>query len=201
MKVMMLATSLAIGLCACGHTLSEAQRAYNACTDSYNSKFEGLENSWAFVSGVGPSASNCYWSWGQGSVQQAIDNTTARCHEQFSRCFVYATNLGHSNWTQKISDNGGLDQDSSYANRTGDDAAAAALIGGALNGLARGYSAGSSRYTPTNPSIPIGTSPLGLCKWVYDDTACSASDTQCIARRNAEEAAGKRRGSLIKVCS
>ncbi len=90
-----------------GEYLSEAQLAYNACVDSYNDKFRDLTGNKAIVSGVDNGRTHCFWTWNNDSVDGAIERAMANCRSRMPKCFLYATNLGHSSWSQAIAGNGG----------------------------------------------------------------------------------------------
>ena len=104
-----LPAAIGISSCATGGSYSQAQLAYNACTDPHNSKRQGLDTYWAFVSGVGSSASTCFWAWGAATVAAAVSRAMDSCHQEYADCFLYSTTDGNSDWVQKISDNGGSD--------------------------------------------------------------------------------------------
>jgi hypothetical protein len=99
----------AVASCATGGGISAAQRAYDACTDTYNEKLGALDQSWAFVSGVGSSGSTCYWAWGRETVAAAANSAMESCREEYESCYLYSSSDGNSDWVQEISDNGGTD--------------------------------------------------------------------------------------------
>lgn len=90
-----------------GKSLSEAQLAYNVCVDSFNDKFRGFTGNKAIVSGVDNGRTECFWTWNNASVDGAIERATASCRAKMAGCFLFATNLGLSSWSQAISSNGG----------------------------------------------------------------------------------------------
>ena len=89
--------------------ISEAQRAYNACVDSYNSKFRSLGNYKAIVAGLTDSSSQCFWNYNSASEQDAINSAMNACRRVKPRCFLYASTSKHSDWSQRISNMGGSD--------------------------------------------------------------------------------------------
>ena len=99
----------ALMVAGCDGSLSEAQLAYNACTDANNETFRFLPGNRAIVSGVTGGTEQCFWSWNANSVEDAQNQAMANCQEKMERCFVFATNNGFSGWVQRISDNGGRD--------------------------------------------------------------------------------------------
>jgi len=113
------------------YAVSEAQRAYDACVDSYNSTFRFKGNYKAIVAGVGANGSTrCFWTWGAKSVGAAQRSAFASCGKKFRKCFLYADSNGNSSWSRRISNMGG--SDGSREN----DAAAGAAVGGFIAGMA-----------------------------------------------------------------
>jgi hypothetical protein len=88
---------------------TQAQVAYDGCTNAYNSKRQGLTTAWAFVSGVNGTQNQCYWGYGYGSTQDAVNSATNDCKKDYSDCFTYATSDGWSDWVTRISNAGGTD--------------------------------------------------------------------------------------------
>jgi hypothetical protein len=126
-----------IGGTAPAVALSEAQRAYNACTDSYNNIFRFKGNYKAIVAGVGRDGSTrCFWVWDAKSLGEAQRKAIANCEAKFRNCYIYADSNGVAGWSKRISDMGGSDGSRENDNRN------AAAIGGFIAGIA-GAIAGS----------------------------------------------------------
>jgi hypothetical protein len=120
-------------------SLPEDQRAYDACVDSYNSEFRYKPGHKAIVSGVGDATSSCFWAWSQPSTGDAVETAMTNCQKKYSRCFVYATDVNHSDWSQAISDNGGESDGARQVRENNNDA-----ITGVLSGVAAGIAAGAA---------------------------------------------------------
>lgn len=154
------ATALALALLAetgCV-SLPEDQAAYNACTPSHNSIFLRKPGHKAIVSGVSGSSSRCYWNWSQPSTDTAIARAMADCHKSYSRCFLYASDRGWNNWVARISNDGGVTNETRNI-QADNDAAANAILGG----LAAGLAAGNGGYTPPAQRRSTGGGSGGNC--------------------------------------
>lgn len=88
----------------------EEQNAYNACVGSWNSERRAL-GSYAFVSGVGKKRNTCFWrsnssrNWNDRLISGAMSD----CKRKYKKCFLFGTsNEGMRDWSQRVSDNGGL---------------------------------------------------------------------------------------------
>ena len=95
-----------VSSCATLSGESQAQLAYDACAGSHNN--EQLDQSWAFVSGVGEFNRTCFWAYGAESEEVAVNRAVENCKKEYSDCFVFSTSNGLSDWSRQISDQGGV---------------------------------------------------------------------------------------------
>lgn len=132
----LLITATPAYLSAATPTLAEsmAQRAYDACTASFNKKYRHLDPPKAIVSGVSNGNTKCFWNWGGSSVSTNIRNATAACEKEMARCFLYhESSGGNTSWVQRISDMGG--SDGSRENDAATNEALVNMLSGAITTL------------------------------------------------------------------
>src|SRR5882672_3021867 len=89
---------LVVVVAVCGSrpalAISEAQRAYNACVDSYNNKYRFLSNYKAIVAGLDGDGSRCFWTYDASDEQTAINRAMNSCRQAKPRCFLYHSTGG-----------------------------------------------------------------------------------------------------------
>jgi len=88
--------------------ISDAQRAYDACTKHYNSTFRSLPGHRAIVAGLSSSGSQCFWRYNSTSEADAIDGAMSNCRRAMPRCFLYNSD-GTNTGVARISNMGGSD--------------------------------------------------------------------------------------------
>ena len=170
--------------------ISEAQRAYNACVDSYNSKYRSLSNYKAIVAGLTDSSSQCFWSYNSNSEQDAINSAMNSCKQVKPRCFLYASTSKHSDWSQRIANMGGNDgsnRSSSGGGGSGLSLGEVLDVAGALVGGAAAARGGSSSGGGGGGRIPAtsGYSQKGAfddCAAVYSAAGDAAAAAKCRQR-------------------
>jgi hypothetical protein len=186
--------ALAVGTIAvCGArpalAISEAQRAYNACVDSYNSKYRSLGNHKAIVAGLTDSSSQCFWSYNSASEQDAINSAMNACRRVKPRCFLYASTSKHSDWSQRIANMGGNDGTNRSSGGGGSGLSLGTVLdvaGAVVGGVAAargggGYSGGGGGRIPSTS----GYSQKGAfddCAAVYSAAGNAAAAAQCRQR-------------------
>jgi hypothetical protein len=146
----------AAGLAGCVDEGSEAQRAYNACRDSWNNERHRFPSSFTFVSAVSNGETRCFWAWG-GSSEDVGNQAVENCRAAGFRCYTFGNERGLFDWSRNISDNGGSDGSAEANNDAAAEFLNAAVGLGA--GIAAGRSGGGQIYAP--PSV--GTGLTGYC--------------------------------------
>ena len=132
-KATWVAAGLALAGCVSDGS-SQAQLAYDACTESWNSKVLHMSGHKAAVSGVSGSQTRCFWVWDQPSTSVAIQRAMGNCQAAMSSCFVYATDAGVNDWSRRISNNGGRDPDSAESDTDNGEEAALEMMN-AMTGM------------------------------------------------------------------
>jgi len=170
--------------------ISEAQRAYNACVDSYNSKYRSLGNYKAIVAGLTDSSSQCFWTYNSASEQDAINSAMNACRRVKPRCFLYASTSKHSDWSQRIANMGGNDGSNRSSGGGGSGLSLGTVLDGAgavVSGVAAarggggGYSGGGGGRIPSTS----GYSQKGAfddCAAVFAAAGDAAGAAKCRQR-------------------
>ena len=156
---------------------SQAQNAYDACVDTYNSTFRSLKGYKAIVAGVTGSVYQCFWIGGQKTLSDAINKATKSCEAKQASCFLYADSNGHSSWSKRIALLGGNDGTKGGGGGNGgggnDAAAAAALVEGLLSGAAilNSRPAQTYRAPPPPPPSQGGGPPTNCASGAFYNSA------------------------------
>ena len=163
--------------------ISDAQRAYNACTKYYNSTFRSLPGNKAIVAGLSSNGSWCFWRYNSTSEAQAINSAMSDCRRAWPQCFLYNSNGKNTQWVARISNMGGNDgtrtrsSSGSGGLKNALDAATAVL-----GGVAAARSGGGGGTSIPKPSGYSQKGAFDDCAAVYRAAGQTALADKCASR-------------------